>query len=362
MRVKCLPPVVCTEEFAVLVKPPPRQQRRTRKTRFVVAVMVVGGSAVASGCGRQSIISDQSPQAHDITVLWWWMLGVASIVFAGAIAFLAIGFVKRRTPGMPIFGRHELAAQMLVLLFGIGIPLVVLVALFGVSDVYLVQQTSAPVPGSTKLTIHVIGHQWWWEARYGSGHPVTANEIHIPVRTRVDVIATTADVIHSFWVPQLNRKIDMIPGQRNRVLLYADRPGKYRGQCSQYCGLQHANMGMFVIAQPAAAFRSWMTKMSAKAAQPKTAAARAGEQLFMTDQCASCHFIAGTPAQGTIGPDLTHVASRSTLAAAEIPNTRYWLAHWIHNPQLIKPGDRMPDLGLSWGDVNKIVAYLQELR
>jgi len=249
-----------------LVKSSPRQPRRTSKPRFAVAVMVVGGAMVVSGCGRQSIISDQSPQAHDITVLWWWMLGVASIVFGGAIAFLVIGFLKRRTPGMPIFGRHELAAQMLVLLFGIGIPLVVLVALFGVSDVYLVQQTSAPAPSSTKLTIHVIGHQWWWEARYGNGHPVTANEIHIPVRTRVDVIATTADVIHSFWVPQLNRKIDMIPGQRNRVLLYADRPGKYRGQCSQYCGLQHANMGMFVIAQPAAAFRAWMTKMSARAA------------------------------------------------------------------------------------------------
>ncbi len=345
-----------------MVKPPPRQQRRTSKTRFALAIVVVGGAVVASGCGRQSIISDQSPQAHDITVLWWWMLGVATIVFAGAAAFLVIGFVKRRTAGMPIFGRHEFAAQMLVLVFGIGIPLAVLIPLFGVSDVYLVQQTSAPAPSSTKLTIHVIGHQWWWEVRYGNGHPVTANEIHIPVRTRVDLIATTADVIHSFWVPQLNRKIDMIPGQRNRILLYADRPGKYRGQCSQYCGLQHANMGMFVIAQPAAAFHAWFAHMSTKAAQPKTAAARAGEQLFMTDQCASCHFIAGTPAQGTIGPDLTHVASRTTLAAATIPNTPYWLAHWIHNPQVIKPGVRMPDLGLSWGEVNKVVAYLEELK
>jgi cytochrome c oxidase subunit II len=351
-----------------LVKPPPDRPRCTpkkcagAKKTYAVAAVIVGGALLVSGCGKQSIISNQSPQAHSITVLWWWMLGVASIVFAGAVLFLVIGFVRRRSAGMPLFGRNELAAQMLVLLFGIGVPLGVLIPLFGVSDVYLVQQTSAPAPGSTKLTIHVIGHQWWWEVRYGNGHPVTANEIHIPVRTRVNVVATTADVIHSFWVPQLNRKIDMIPGQRNRVLLYADRVGKYRGQCSQFCGLQHANMGMYVFAQPTGAFRAWMKHMSMPAATPTTALARAGERLFMNSQCSSCHFIAGTPARGTVGPDLTHVASRSTLAAATIPNTPYWLAHWIHNPQTIKPGDRMPDLGLSWGKVHEIVAYLEELK
>jgi cytochrome c oxidase subunit 2 len=328
----------------------------------VVAAVVAGGALLASGCGRQSIISDKSPQAHGITVLWWWMLGVAGLVFLGAIAFLVIGYFTRRTPGLPFLGRHEPAAQGLVIAFGIGIPLVVLVTLFGVSDVYLIRQTAAPVPRTTAMTIQVIGHQWWWEVRYEDGRAVTANEVHIPTRTRVNLVATTADVIHSFWVPQLNRKIDMIPGQRNRILLYADRPGKYRGQCSQYCGLQHANMAMFVIAQPPSAFRAWLSHISSRAATPATPQARAGERLFMTDQCASCHYIAGTPAQGTIGPDLTHVASRSTLAAGTIPNTPKWLADWIHNPQFLKPGDRMPDLGLSWGDVHKIVAYLEELK
>jgi cytochrome c oxidase subunit 2 len=324
--------------------------------------LAVAGGLLAAGCGRQSIISDKSPQAHGITVLWWWMLGVATLVFLGAVVFLVIGYVTRRSPGLPFLGRHEPAAQGLVVLFGIGIPLGVLVALFGVSDVYLIRQTAAPNPRTTALTIHVVAHQWWWEIRYGNGHPVTANEIHIPARTRVNVIATTADVIHSFWVPQLNRKIDTIPGQRNRVLLYADRPGKYRGQCSQYCGLQHANMAMFVIAQPAAAFRSWLAHMAKPAAKPATAQARAGERLFMNSQCESCHYIAGTPAHGTVGPDLTHVASRSTLAAGTIPNTPKWLADWIHNPQYLKPGDRMPDLGLSWGEVHQIVDYLQELK
>lgn len=344
------------------MKPPHHRPRRASKTRCAVVVIVVGGALLVSGCGKQSLISNESPQAHGITVLWWWMLGVAGIVFLGAIALLAVGYFKRRTPGLPFFGKNELASQMLVLIFGIGIPLGILIPLFGVSDVYLVQQTAAPNPRTTKMTIQVIGHQWWWEVRYENGRVVTANEIHIPARTRINVVATTADVIHSFWVPQLNRKIDMIPGQRNRILLYADRPGRYRGQCSQFCGLQHANMGMFVIAQPRPAFNAWLKHMGTKADTPTTPEARAGEQLFMTSQCASCHFINGTPAQGTVGPDLTHLQTRSTLAAATIPNTPTWLARWIHNPQAIKPGDRMPDLGLSWHQVHEIVAYLEVLK
>jgi cytochrome c oxidase subunit II len=345
-----------------LVKPPTERPRRASKTRYAVAVMVVGGAAISSGCGRQSLISDKSPQAHGITVLWWWMLGIAGLVFLGAVAFLVIGYFTRRTPGLPFIGKHEAASQGLVLLFGIGVPLVVLVALFGVSDVYLIPQTAAPNPRTTRMTIQVIGHQWWWEARYDNGRAVTANEIHIPARTRVNVLATTANVIHSFWVPQLNRKIDMIPGQRNHVLLYADRPGRYRGQCSQFCGFQHANMAMFVVAQGKAAFRSWLAHESTRAATPTTPKARAGEQLFMTSQCASCHFIDGTAAHGSVGPDLTHLKSRSTLASGIIPNDPHWLASWIHNPQAIKPGTRMPDLGLSWGEVHTIVAYLEELK
>ncbi len=330
--------------------------------RCVTTGVILAVGVIVSGCGRQSLISYKSPQAHGITVLWWWMLGVAGLVFLGAVAFLVVGYVTRRTPGLPFIGQHELASQGLVLLFGIGIPLGVLVALFGVSDVYLVRKTAAPAPRTTAMTIHVIGHQWWWEVRYGNGRPVTANEIHIPARTRVNVLATTADVIHSFWVPQLNRKIDMIPGQRNHVLLYANQPGKYRGQCSQFCGLQHANMAMFVIAQPGGAFRSWLAHMATNAAAPTTAQARAGKRLFMNSQCSSCHYIAGTPARGTVGPDLTHVASRSTIASGMIPNTPKWLADWIHNPQFLKPGDVMPDLGLSWGEVHQIVAYLRELK
>jgi cytochrome c oxidase subunit II len=295
-------------------------------------------------------------------LLWWWMLAVAAIVFFGAVAMLVIAWIRRDVPGLPWFGEREDVSERMVLLFGIGIPVVALVALFAVADVYLVPQTSPPSPGSTAMTIDVIGHQWWWEVRYPGTDAVTANEIHIPADTRVNVVATTADVIHSFWVPALNRKIDMIPGRQNRVLLYASRPGKYRGQCSQFCGLQHANMAMYVFAQTPTAFRAWLDDMSSPARSPTTAQVKAGERLFMSSQCESCHRIAGTAAQGTVGPDLTHVATRTTLAAGTIRNTPSELAAWISNPQAIKPGVRMPDLGLSRGEVSELVAYLDSLR
>ncbi len=289
------------------------------------------------------------------------MLAAAVIVFLGAVALLVLGWVRRDTPGLPFVGERENLSQAMVLLFGIGIPVVALVALFGISDVYLVGQTAPPDPSTTKMTIDVIGHQWWWEVRYDNGRVRTANEIHIPVDTRVNVVATTADVIHSFWVPALNRKIDMIPGIENRVLLYASQPGEYRGQCSQFCGVQHAHMSLEVFAQRPSAFHAWLAGQARPGPPAGTAQAQAGERLFLNDQCASCHTIAGTAAQGLVGPDLTHLASRTTLAAAEIPNTPAQLAAWIRNPQAIKPGDRMPDLGLNPTEVAQLVAYLEEL-
>jgi cytochrome c oxidase subunit II len=330
--------------------------------RRVAAGAVVGCGLLLSGCGKQSILSDKSPQAHGISVLWWWMLGVAAIVFFGAVALLTIAWFTRRTPGLPFLGQRENVSQGMVVVFGIAIPLAALIALFGVSDVYLVRQTSAPSPRSTAVTVDVIGHQWWWEVRYPGTGAVTANEIHIPVGTRVNVVATTADVIHSFWVPQLDRKIDMVPGMHNRVLLYSNTTGVFRGQCSQFCGFQHAHMSMYVFVQPRSAFHSWLTHMAAPASRPAGTQASAGQKLFMNAQCASCHQIRGTPAAATVGPDLTHLQTRTSLASVTIPNNRAKLAAWIRDPQAIKPGDRMPDLGLSPGEVHELVAYLESLR
>lgn len=325
----------------------------------------MAGCALAlglGGCGgRQSVVGAASKQSHDIEVLWWWMFGAAAIVFFGAVALLGLAYVFRGTRGLPWVGEREGVAEGMVLVFGVAIPVVTLVVLFGVSNVYLIGQTSPPKPSSTKMEIHVIGHQWWWEVRYVGTDVVTANEIHIPVNTRVDVLATTDDVIHSFWVPELNRKIDMIPGMQNRILLDATKAGEYRGQCSQLCGLQHANMAFEVFVQRPTAYRAWLANQERAARPQRTPEEEAGYQVFMSSQCASCHTIAGTPAQGTIGPNLTHLASRVGLAGEEIPNNPRELAAWIRNPQAIKPGARMPDLGLSSTEVSELVAYLDSL-
>jgi len=190
---------------------------------------------------------------------------------------------------------------------------------------------------------------------------VTANEIHIPVDTRVNIVATTDDVIHSLWVPPINRKIDMIPGLQNRLLFDADKVGVYRGQCSQFCGLQHAHMALKVFVQTPSAFRAWLANMTKPAEPPVTAMQLAGQHVFMTSACAACHTIGGTSAQGTVGPNLTHLATRTSLAADTIANTPSELAAWIRNPQAIKPGDRMPDLGLPSNEITELVAYLDHL-
>jgi cytochrome c oxidase subunit 2 len=290
------------------------------------------------------------------------MLLAAGIVFLGAVALLTIGWFRRGEPGLPFFGESERANLGLVIAFGMGIPIVVLVALFIVSDLYVLGKTDAPASGSTSLTVKVVGHQWWWEARYPASGVVTANEIHIPARTPVNLVARTADVIHSFWVPELNRKIDMIPGQTNRIELYAEEPGSYRGQCAEFCGLQHAHMALRVIAEPRPEFEQWLAASEQPAPEPVGAEASLGRQVFMENACASCHTIAGTAAQGTVGPNLTHVASRKTLAALTIANNRRELGRWIRNPQEIKPGAKMPGLELSNSQFHAIVAYLSELR
>jgi cytochrome c oxidase subunit II len=320
-------------------------------------------ATLLTGCGgSHSIVSPHSPQTKLIALLWWWMLAAAAVVFFGAVALLGVAYVRRRSEGLPRFGKREDVAGGMVVVFGIVVPLVVLIALFGAANLYVIRSSAAPSPHSTRMTIDVTGHQWWWEVRYPESSAVTANEIHIPVGTRIDVVATSADVIHSFWVPQLARKIDMIPGRENRVLLYASSPGVYRGQCSEFCGLAHAYMAVKVFAEPQASFRAWLAHNSRPASAPVGAQALLGERLFMDRQCSSCHQISGTPANATVGPNLTHVAGRTSLAAATIANEPRELEAWIANPQAIKPGDRMPDLGLSRAEVAAIAAYLEELR
>ena len=325
-----------------------RSGRRGRCTVALAACLLL------AGCGEQSPLKPVSDPARDIAALSWWMFAIAAVVFGGALALLLLAWVGRAREGFPVLGKREALETRAVIVFGIVIPVVVLVAVFAVSNLVVLKNTDAPEASTTELTVEVTGRQWFWKVRYPGTRAVTANEIHIPARTRVNLVAKTDDVIHSIWLPRLNRKVDTIPGHPNRILLYADKPGRYRGQCAEFCGLQHAHMAMYVFADPPERFRAWLRNM----ARP----ARAQNRVFTENQCASCHTIRGTPARGKIGPDLTHVGSRTTLAGLTIPNRRDYLTRWIRNPQHFKPGNRMPALSLSDSELRELVDYLERLR
>ncbi len=319
--------------------------------------------ALLAGCGGdQSALDPKSDQSRAIADLWWWMLVAAAIVLGGAVVLLLIAWVRRRSEGFPFVGKSERLSVGLVVTFGIAIPIVSLIALFVVANLSVAEKTDAPARGSTSMTVEVVARQWFWEVRYPGSRAVTANEIHIPAQTRVNLVARTADVIHSFWVPRLNRKIDMVPGRTNRILLYADDPGAYRGQCAEFCGLQHAHMGFIVFADPPSRFRAWLSEQVGDRRAPSTAEERRGERVFLDQACSSCHTIRGTSADGRVGPDLTHLASRTTLAGNTIPNNRGYLGAWVQDPQHFKPGNKMPGLNLTQRESRELVDYLASLR
>jgi cytochrome c oxidase subunit 2 len=324
------------------------------------ALALVGISLALAGCGREDALDPASPQQQKIVNLFWGMTAGAAIGFSIVLFLLWLGWHRRNRTDLP-GGGGERRGTTLVVVLGVVVPIVVLSALFVWSDVFVIRATSAPAPGSTALTVEVIGHQWWWEARYPGTNAVTANEIHIPAGERIEVVGTTADVIHSFWVPRLNRKIDLIPGRRNRIVLEATEPGRYRGECYEFCGLQHAHMALEVVADPPARFRAWLANMAKDAPQPAAGEERRGQAVFLSQACSGCHQIRGTRAHARVGPDLTHLMTRETIAAVTLPRAGQ-LARWIVDPQHEKPGARMPALPLTDGERDDLLAYLRSLR
>ena len=317
--------------------------------------------ALLAGCGQEgapSVLDPHGPGARRIEGLWWLMLWISVAVFGVVLAFLVAAVVKsrRKEEASPAPSRW---GEPFVVIGGIVVPSLVLVTVFVVS-LRDMAALSSPEP-EPSITIEVVGHDWWWEVDYQEGGAVTANEIHVPVGEPVRIELTTDDVIHSFWVPQLQAKTDLIPGQTNVMWLEADEPGRYRGQCAEYCGLQHANMIFYVVAQPAADFQTWLGEQARNAREPQDLSAAAGRQVFLDNTCAGCHTIRGTDATGTLGPDLTHLAARDTIAAGVLDNTRSDLASWIVDPQGVKPGATMPPTSLTADELENLLDYLEQL-
>jgi cytochrome c oxidase subunit 2 len=331
--------------------------------------------------GATSFLNPRGEGAIHIANLWWIMLVIATVIYVEVLIFLGLALFHRdkkarltdQTPNVQPPSRNS---RLFIIIHGIAIPLVVLVIVFGLNLNTLL--ALSPAGAEPALTIEVIGHRWWWEVRYPHQQNlpqqntpeqnmpeqnmiVTANEIHIPTGTRVELRLTSEDVIHSLWIPELNGKADLIPGQSNRMTLYTDHAGEYRGACAELCGVQHAFMLFSVVAQPPDEFEQWLVQQQQAAPIPQDEIALRGQQIFLGSACVYCHTINGTSASGMIGPDLTHLASRSHLGAGVIPNTRGNLAGWIVDSQAIKPGNLMPPIYLEGDDLQALLAYLETL-
>jgi cytochrome c oxidase subunit 2 len=338
---------------------------RRRLGPVVVAAAALAGSSVVAGCGsEQSTLKPASKASRDIAGLWWVMLVGSAVVFAVVLALVTVVVVRRRGVVTPADapGRRNTGAHVFVAVAGVAIPLVVLVTLFALTLGTLSTTSSAAGAAASRMTIEVTGRQWFWDVEYPEQQVRTANEIHVPVGETVTIVALSGDVVHSFWVPALNRKIDMIPGQRNILRLRADRAGVFRGQCAEFCGLQHAHMAFTVVAEEPDAFRAWLAREAQPAPPPATGPEERGQQVLLGSACVYCHRIAGTNATGTVGPDLTHVASRRAIGAGVVPNTPGYLAGWILDPQHLKPGNKMPATALDGQQLQDLLAYLRTLR
>ena len=326
-------------------------------------LLPLGGCTVV-----QSTLNASGPAAHRIETMQWWMLILFCI--ATVVMWLLYAWAATKNPGS--LEDHAPSdtggGQGWIVYGGLLIPLVILFGLFA-GGLVLMQSFPIhdPSHSDTPPNILVIGHQWWWEVRY-LGDPsgpkfTTANEIHIPVNEPVTLELETADVIHSFWVPALHGKVDMIPGHPNFIRIEANHAGAYQGQCSSYCGKEHALMRLLVIADPPAQYQAWLKVQSQPGAEPATPEAVLGKQVFVSAECSACHTVRGTPASGVLGPDLTHIGSRRYLASNVYPNNNAYLAAWITHAQSLKPGALMPDLPDYTGkQLLDMVAYLRQLK
>ena len=305
------------------------------------------------------VLTPASPFSLDIANLFngLFILSCFILLLIVGLVSYALGRYRARPGGTEVL--HQQRGNRALEIAWTVLPLITVGVIFFFTVKVMYSTAPDYVPPSPD--IQITGHQWWWEVRYANG-AYGANEIHIPVGSRVTAWILASDVIHNFWVPELGPKMDAIPGRTNALWLEANHPGTYLGACAEYCGTQHAWMLIRVIAQPAAEYRAWVAAQALPAPAPAGGDAARGKQLIEERTCINCHAIAGTNAMARVGPDLSHVASRETLGAGIVRNTPDNLAHWIRDPNSIKPGLLMPNLNLSDDEVQAVTAYLETLR
>jgi cytochrome c oxidase subunit 2 len=331
-----------------------------RKSATIAAAPVL---LSLTGCGvAQSVLDPKGVQAERIAQLFWFFTAVSGLVWILVTLVLCLAIVRDRgalPAENPLLVDQTLDRRMGVIVGSLAGLTTAILVVFTMSS-YLA--TRGLAASGDAIGIEVTGYQWWWNVKYENRDPSqifeTANELHIPVGRPIRITLKAADVIHSFWVPNLTGKQDLIPGQDNILSFTAKKAGKYRGQCAEFCGWQHAHMAFFVVAESREEFEAWRTSQLNAASAPSEKEAMLGEQIFMMRGCALCHTIRGTTAGGRTGPDLTHVASRLTLAAGTLPNSRENLVEWIADPQKFKPGNKMPKVALKEPELDAVAVYL----
>ncbi len=324
---------------------------------LVCLLPLLAGSCAGDAMPEWSTIqpvSDFARQTLDVyTNIFWWVLGIFVVVEL-VLVFTLWRFRRRegdsdvpeQVHGHTLLEIGWTIAPAMILFF-IAIPTVETIF----------RQQAPPIAADDALEVVIVGHQWWWEIVYPDLEVETANELHLPLGRKVHLSLTSADVIHSFWVPRLGGKRDLNPGDENTISLIIDSTGVYEGQCAEFCGTSHANMRLKVFVDEPESFRAWAASQRVPAVPDS-----AGFQTFLVSGCAACHAIDGTPAQGRVGPELTHFGSRTTLAAGILPNTPAALAGWLRDPDSIKPGALMPDLNLNEERISTLVGFLEGLK
>ena len=314
---------------------------------------------LCSGCtGWQSVLDPHAIQATRLEQLIWLFVAVCGVVWVTVTVVLVMALLRRKTP------YSHTDTRMTRIVRAVVIATVVIITGLTIVSFYATRGLSSS--DATALEIRVRGYQWWWEVTYLDARAdqvfITANEIHVPVGRTVSLQLAAADVIHSFWVPNLTGKQDLIPGRDNTLSFTPREIGVYRGQCAEFCGLQHAHMALLVVVESAGAFEHWRQGQLAPAATPRGGEQEAGKNLFASKACASCHNIQGGTASGTVGPDLTHVASRRYIASGLLETNRGSIAAWVADPQTLKPGNNMPRVALDASELNALSAYLAALQ